>query len=235
MRTTVDSDFDRPPDGSRWAVASVVASLVALIGALALCAALIAAATGREPLLWSGSPDDAPAFVIAGLWVVAAIAGIVCGFIALVLRYPKRLRPLLATVLGVVSLLIVPATAVAALTAWASPHHPSDDSMLSDFQQHRPQFDQTAAALADTGHVDRKPLRDAGIEVQHVERYLDATLLSVSSWGIVPSGSAKGYAYSQKSLDPLATGDTQHFAGVMPDEIVFRHISGPWYIYFESW
>ena len=234
MPQTATSDFDRPPDGSRWAVAGVVASLAALVGALALCVALLAAATGREPLLWSGAPDTL-AFVVAGLWVAASVVGIVCSFIALVLRYPKRLRAVLAAVLGVVSLLIVPATAAAALTVWASPHHPSDDSMVSDFQQHRPQFDRAAAALDATGHTDRNPLRGAGIDVQHVDRYRGATLLSVSIWGIVPSGSAKGYAYSQKPLSPLTTGDTQHYAGATPDEIVFRHISGPWYMYFESW
>ena len=234
MRQTATRDFDRPPDGSRWADAGVVASLAALVGALALCVALVAAATGREPLLWSGAPGT-PAFAVAGLWVAAAVMGILCGCVALVLRYPKRLRPVLATVFGVVSLLIVPATAMAALTIWASPHHPSDDSMISDFRQHQPQFDQAAATLDATGHIDRRPLRDAGIDVQHVNRYRSATLLSISSWGIVPSGSAKGYAYSRKSLDPLTTGNTQRYAGATPDEIVFRHISGPWYIYFESW
>ncbi len=86
-----------------------------------------------------------------------------------------------------------------------------------------------------SGHVDRKPLRAAGVKVEYVGRSGSAVLLTVSSWGIVPARSEKGYAYSRKRLSPLTTGNTQSFAGPMPDDIVFRHLSGPWYIYYEFW
>jgi len=224
--------IDRPA-GSGYAAAGIIASVLGAASALLLCVALVAAALGHEPLPWSHGRHGLTVALI-GVWLVAALGGVFCGVIALLLHYPGRTWPVLVAALGGVSLLVVPASSLAALGIWAHPH-PSDSAMIAELQQHRPQFDQAMAGLRTAGHVDRKPLRAAGVKVQDVGSSGSAVLLTVNSWGIVPSGWEKGYAYSRKPLGPLTTGNTQSYGEPMPDDFVFRHVSGPWYIYYESW
>ena len=79
-------------------------------------------------------------------------------------------------------------------------------------------------------------LRSLGIErAIRWDHEADLILLPVSSWGLVPSGSAKGYAYSSTPLRPATEAETDDYTGDMPNEIVYRHIKGLWYVYYERW
>ena len=53
-----------------------------------------------------------------------------------------------------------------------------------------------------------------------------------SSWDIVPSGSAKGYVHSTGPLSPTVNDLDEHGSG---DGYTYRHVSGPWYLFSESW
>ena len=233
MKRPTQVDPDLPPDGSRFAVVGIVAAALGVLCTSLLCVSLVAGALGRRPLLWSHSPGTR-AFFVTGLWVAAALAAIVCGFIALVMHYRARFLPVLAMVVGAASLLVVPATALAAAVWWASPHPPSDSAMLEQFGQHRSQFEQALATGRSPGHLAHA-LRRAGIKVEDAQSFDHAVLLTVTSWGLVPSGLEKGYAYSSRRPRPLTTGDSQRFGSEHEGQIVYRHISGPWYIYYYAW
>lgn len=91
------------------------------------------------------------------------------------------------------------------------------------------------AAYRSSGRV--REFRSLGVETSSVEggRKQRLIQLPVSTWGLVPSGSEKGYAFSQKPLHPTTDRETERYSGDMPDEIVYRHITGPWYVYYYSW
>jgi len=227
---TVEADR---PNGSGYAVGGVVACILAVASASLLCVALTGAALGNQAPLWSPSRHSL-ALAVAGLWLVAGVGAVFCGVIALLLHYPKRVVPVVAAALGAFALVAVPVSSAVALGLWAHPH-PSDRAMIGELHRHRAQFDQAIAGLHRAGHVDRRPLRAAGVKVADVGRWGTAVLLSVDSWGLAPSGWEKGYAYSRRPLSPLTTGDTQSYGGPMPDEVVYRHVTGPWYVYYMSW
>lgn len=221
------------PARSRFEPAAIAASLVAITAAALLCYVLVASAEGWNQLLWSHTPGRL-AVAVALSWVGFAVAGIVCGLVALVLPHQHRARSAIAVTLGAVSLVAVPAVAVGSLWAWAGPHHPSDDSLIDDFRQHGLQFAQAIGHYEATGSVGQ--LRSLGIETDGIERRPHGlVLLPVSSWGLVPSGSSKGYAYSKRPLWPVTDGGVEDYRGDEPDEIVYRHIEGPWYLFYEWW
>jgi hypothetical protein len=219
----------------RWTTpVAVAASLVALICAGLLCVMVVGAGRDWHDLPWLKGPGSLAGIGIA-LWLTAALLGIGLGIVSLVLAGRRRRWATVAIALGVVSFAVVPAT-TAGYGLWLlGPHHPSDDELIGVFQQHQGQFQQAMAAFRSSGRV--RGFHGLGIETGDMEGGRKRALirLPVSTWGLVPSGSEKGYAYSQKPLRPTTDGETENFSGDMPDEIVYRHIDGPWYVYYYSW
>jgi hypothetical protein len=83
----------------------------------------------------------------------------------------------------------------------------------------------------------RALFRDLGIDLgmNRLDRN-DGVMLIVSATGIVGRGTAKGYAYSTKQLDPIV--DSLDLAMPRPcvgqkDCIVFKPLKRNWYLYYE--
>jgi hypothetical protein len=216
------------------APAALATSLVAVGCAAALCSMVIAARLDWHRLPWLQAPGSLAGASIV-VWLVAALSALGLGVVSLLAPGQRRLLAVVAVSLSAASLLVVPVTAVGDLLWLLGPHHPSDSSMIGDFQQHESQFQQAMAAFRSGGDVSR--FRSLGIETDAIDGgpKQGLILLPVSTWGLVPSGSAKGYAYSPAPLRPTTAGETDQYWGDMPEEIVYRHIGGPWYVYYESW
>jgi len=212
---------------------AVVASLVALICATLLCVMVIGAGRDWQVLPWLARPASVAGVSIV-LWLVAALLGIGLGVVSLILVRRRRWA-VIAIALSAVSFVVVPAT-TAAYGLWLlGPHHPSDHELIGEFQRHQGQFEQAMTTFRSSGRV--REFRDLGIETDTVEGGRKQALiqLPVSTWGLIPSGSEKGYAFSQKPLHPTTDSETENYSGDMPNEIVYRHIEGPWYVYYYSW
>lgn len=225
--------LEAPPPPRPWvAPLALVASLLAVGAAAWLCYSMVAAGLNWHRLPWLQEPGSGASVAIV-VWLTASVCAI--GFGAVSLLLPRRQSwAAVPVVLGAVCLLGVPAVGVADLLHIVGPHHPSDAKLIDDFHRREPQFQQAIAAFR-SGH-QRRELRGLGIErAIQWDHEADLILLPVSSWGLVPSGSAKGYAYSSTSLRPATEAETDDYTGDMPNEIVYRHIKGPWYVYYESW
>lgn len=213
---------------------AVAASLVALGGAALLCAMVVAAGRDWHRLPWLQGPGSLAGVGMA-VWLVAALSGVGLGAVSLLVPAQRRRWAVVAVSLSAASLVIVPVTAVADGLVLLGPHHPSDGKLIDEFQQHEAQFDQAMAAFRSSGRVSG--FRSLGIEADSISggRKQALILLPVSTWGLVPSGSEKGYAYSREPLHPTTDGETDSYSGDMPNEIVYRHIDGAWYVYYSSW
>jgi hypothetical protein len=225
---------DTPPRVAPWAgPVAVVASTAAFACAALLCASTLKAGQDWRSLPWLHWASG-PAAVGIVVWLCGALLGTGLGAVALV-NARRRVWAVLAVVVGAVALLGAPTT-VAAYGLWlVGPHHPSDDDLIGRFQQHQEQFERAMAVYRKTGQV--KAFRELDVEAGTLEggRTQALTLLPVSTWGLVPSGSEKGYAFSRKPLHPTTEGETESFAGDMPQELVYRHIVGAWYVYYSTW
>jgi len=209
-------------------------ALAASVAAAAVGLFLSVALLGRAERWSIGLLSDASGetlLLIASAWLSLAVVGVVSGFIALVLARRRRPRAVVAVVLSVVSLLAVPCFALAAASAAAGPHHPADEELIDNFQAHEAGFAALARDVTQHGTSMKSELRRLGVE--SLERNIgDAFFLYVSSYGIVPSGSAKGYAYSPGLNGP--TVDSLDDVGGR-DGYTYRHLKGPWYLFYESW
>jgi hypothetical protein len=192
----------------------VVLSLAFLAKGGRLSADLLAEASG-ETLL-----------VLGLVWLALGVAAVVCAVSALALARRRRPRALAALALGVVAVLAVAGSAYLAVAT----HHPSDATLIADFEAHESRF----TALVDevtAGHdVSEAELHALGVE--RLERDAGEVVLCVSSSGIVSAGSAKGYLYALRPPAPLIA-DLDHDAD--PVGFSYRHLEGPWYLYFEAW
>jgi hypothetical protein len=214
----------------RYERAAVAASLASV---LVLCFWVLR--TVLDPYGWPWDAGNA-ALLIVAVWLTSAILGITMSILARALSHPRRQWLALSVTLCVVSLVALPVASAGSLLYVLGPHHPSDDKLLGSFAQREGQFEQVVNDVRHRVRVPDARLASLGIEPDGVERDSGGlVLLTVSTWGIVPSGSSKGYAYSKHPLRPVTDGRLQDYRGDMPNEIVYRHIQGPWYLFFEAW
>jgi len=224
------------PPRSRYEPAALVASLVSAAVALGLVWTILAGPWTR--VLDQASWLSTALFGGAGLGVVLtwfgfAVLGMVLGFITLSLPGHRRRRAFAAVVVGALSLVAVPVMGLHEFLAWAGPHHPSDEELVAVFEQHQEEFAAVAAAVSADEQPDQADLRALGVGSDRlVAAGSGEFYLCVSAWGIVPSGSAKGYYYSATPPRPLVEDLDADAVG---DGYTFRRVSGPWYLYFETW
>ena len=114
------------------------------------------------------------------------------------------------------------------------PHHPSDGKLIGEFQQHEAQFEQALAVFRSSGRVSG--FRSLGIDVDSISggRKQALILLPVSTWGR-SFGVGEGLCVLSEALAPTTEGETDTYSGEMPNEVVYRHIDGNWYVYYSSW
>jgi hypothetical protein len=218
-------------DAKRYERAAVAASLASV---LVFCFWVLR--TALDPAKWPWHASGNVVLVVLAVWLTLAIAGITMSVAGRSLFHCRRRWLTIAITLGVVSLVALPVASAGSLLYVLGPHHPSDGKLLSNFAQHEAQFEQVISDFRSHVRVRDARLVSLGIEVDGVERDSGGlVLLSVSTWGLVPSGSSKGYAYSKHPLRPVTDGQIEDYRGDMPNEIVYRHIKGPWYLFFEVW
>jgi hypothetical protein len=135
---------------------------------------------------------------------------------------------------------------------------PSDAQMIRNFQNHRTQYEQllqmiqTDSGLERVGTlagnspenpatvgVDEARLQQYAttlkqLHVQSLERGGDSHqfLFTTHSYGLVTSGTAKGYYYSEQAPSPLVQ-DTDKASG--EEGKFYRRIEGNWYVWYEAW
>ena len=133
---------------------------------------------------------------------------------------------------GVAALLVALALGAAAVSDNGVASSPHDTELISSFAQHRSQFALAAQQFASHGSVDGDLLKTLGIEPDGALEYPRGVItFAAASGGITDSGFSKGYAYSKQLLRPLVKS-TDRYAEES-DALVYRHIEGPWYVYYE--
>lgn len=140
-----------------------------------------------------------------------------------------------------------------------SSKHPSDQSLLGNFQEHKAEFNQLLQMfLADKGlgRVAYSFTRPAdpqtiGISAERLQQYRtmfsrlglsegiegydekEAVWFRASAMGLSVSGSSKGYAYL-KDPPPIIVGNLDSYRSPDGKSVgAFRHIEGNWYLYLE--
>ncbi|MFQ5398279.1 MAG: hypothetical protein ACE5E7_01640 [Anaerolineae bacterium] len=133
--------------------------------------------------------------------------------------------------------------------------HPTDEEMIANYAEHKPDFEQLALTLTTETEIriifpkdgkcqfEKRKLNDDELSEkcnQYIRAFnllgLDWTYsgdepiwLPVSSSGLSVSGSSKGYFFS--SIPPKRiVSNTDNWNGF---SIVYRHIEGNWYIFYE--
>ena len=141
----------------------------------------------------------------------------------------------------------------------SSEKHPSDQSLLENFQTHKAEFDQLLQMfLADRGlgrvaynftrpenpedvGVTRERLKayralfdDLGISAG-IEGYdeKDIVWLHASTYGLSVTGSSKGYAYLKERPELVVESLDAYRSQDGKSFTAFRHIEGNWYLYFD--
>ena len=227
------------PGTSAWLVpAAVIASVASCVASGFLSYAMAAAALGRHPLLWVGGLASGPgnlALAVGGVLLAGAVFGIVCGGIALAERRHRRIAALLAILLGVASLLLAGgAVAYAAYDLWTGSPHPADARLIDTFSQHRAQFDEAVAAFTADGSVDPNLLHSIGVPAENVFSEDGVVYFDASVYGLATGGSSKGYAYSRDPLPTTPEAELENAdTGLSERGVAYRHISGPWYLFYE--
>lgn len=137
------------------------------------------------------------------------------------------------------------------------PSKPSDQQMIRNFQNHRPQYEQLLQMIQTDAGLDRvgtlagnSPENPAtvGVDEARLQEYAwTLTQLHVQSlerwgaprgfefitcgWGLAVSGWEMGYFYSEQPPSPLVSDTGQSDA---PSGYSYHHIEGNWYIYYYS-
>jgi hypothetical protein len=213
------------PRSLRFETVALVASLVAIVAAVALCWLLLADQAGRTRLTWS-SATGRLTVVLAVLWLGSAVVAALCGFLVLHAPNPRGPRPAVSLALGVVSLVAVSLTAFG---LWGPLSVSLEARLMHDFRDNRSQFEAALDAYNATGSPTQ--LQDLGIRADAVmgEPGDGEFYLPVEMWGMSVSGWETGYAYSTKAVPPSIVGEDSG------DEYSCRHIEGAWYVYHWSW
>jgi hypothetical protein len=163
------------------------------------------------------------------VWLAAGLGGIICGLLAKAPARRRRTRVVVAVVVSVLALLAVPGGALD-LVLRGGPV-PSDAALIKNFREHEAGFAALADHLQTADSVGNAELGALGVKWLN---YFgpDYFELDVVSWGIVPSGWAKGYVYSMQALSPTVDDLDRH---AQADGATFRHIKGSWYFSYEVW
>lgn len=233
MIQSVEQAVEVPPSASWLVYAAVAASVAAVAAGSLLSYALIAGPLDKDRLLWTNGPGEL-ALVVAAVLLAGAVLGVVLGFIALALHDRRRLGAIVAVLLSVASLLAVgSATAYAGHDAWTSSPHPSDAQLIGTFDAHKAQFEQALAAFKADGRVEAKLLHSIGVRGAVYGEdgvvYMDASV-----YGLATGGSSKGFAYSASPLPTSPVGDLKNAdTGQSERGVAYKHISGPWYLFYE--
>jgi hypothetical protein len=169
-------------------------------------------------------------FALVAVWLASGIAAVWCGLLAKAPTRRRRTRVVVAMVLSSMALLVVPGFAVDLVLSRGG-HPPSDGALIENFREHEADFVALADRLQTADSVGHGRLR-----ALHVESLLyydkDDFELWVASWGIVPSGWAKGYVYSTRPPEQTADNLDRH---AQADGFTCRHIEGPWYLFYDVW
>jgi hypothetical protein len=146
-----------------------------------------------------------------------------------------------------------------ALLTGCSSKHPSDQSLLDNFQTHKAEFNQLLQMfLADKGlgrvaydftrpeHPEnigissdrlqqyRKLFSRLGLS-EGIEGYDEKELVwfHASAQGLSVTGSGKGYAYLTKPPPLIVESLDNYWSKDGKSFTAFRHIEGNWYLYFD--
>jgi hypothetical protein len=215
--------------------AALVCAGVACIAAALLGYALGAAALGRAPLLWVDTPAQGPgglALAVGLALLAGAVLAVVLGLLAIAERAARRPLAVLAVALGAASLLAVAAAfAGAAWAAAAGPLLPTDERLSAAFEARRPQLEAVATARLAGEPGDPELLWAADLAAGSVSRSAGVLYLEAARAGLY-DGSAKGYAYSRQPLPVMDAGELDA-RSVGEGDVVYRQLSGPWYLYYR--
>jgi hypothetical protein len=220
--------------GSRLGRVALLLSLVAAAVAVVLAYVLLAQTRDWDTSFFSQLPGNTGAFIVLG-WFAAMLVGLVLGVVQLLRPGQSRREPAIAAMLGVASVVVLGLLAVGSFDmGFASERHRSDDELIVNFKEHRAQFAQAVEQFRARGWVDPALLRALDADPDGTVEYPRGVVtLTDSVQGIAVSGSSKGYAYSEKPLKPLVKRTDDYQGGDGSGFLVYRHIEGPWYIYYD--
>jgi hypothetical protein len=167
-------------------------------------------------------------------WLTLSLAALVLGLVQLLRPYQRHRQPAVAAGLAAASLVVVVLAAAGAAGLLPGGSLKSDDELIATFSQHGPEFTEAMAEYEDHSRVDNALLRRLGVDPLTVWKDQDGVVyLPVSTEGLAVSGADKGYAYSEKPLTPLVDRTDGYHGGDGSGFLVFRHIRGPWYVYYD--
>lgn len=156
--------------------------------------------------------------------------------------------------------LIVITTVVFVVCACKDIPQKSDQEMIDNFRNKRSKFEDLLQMVRedqdkiggglfriDDDWTEPKDLAALGIDNERVEKYRSIFLeigiprgfyaypsgvcyFVASAQGIAPSGKSKGYAWSNKTPDPLIDGDLDEYRNNNFDFRAFRSIESDWYL-----
>lgn len=223
-----------PSPKSWFGPVALVTSLASVSVGVLLCFTILIWAGDWEVWAWARASGTA-ALALGSAWLAFTVGGFVFGLIALILPHRRQSPAVAAIILSAVSLLLVPGAALAGAWVFIGPDHPSDDRLIDNFRDHESEFAEVVTDRKAKGRVDQSRLRGLNVESLMLDSG-EEFYLYVSTWGIgiVPSGSAKGYFYSMTKPSPLVD-DLDDWNLDLADGFAYRHVSGPWYLFFEIW
>jgi hypothetical protein len=178
---------------------------------------------------------------------------------AVVFRRVNSNVRLLSMALGIYSRSAILSLGLIVLTNGCSSKHPSDQSLLTNFQNHRTEFDQLLQTfLADKGlgrvaydFTRPENPQTIGISPDRLQQYRklfgrlglsegiegydekDLVWFHASAQGLSVTGSGKGYAYLTKPPPLVVDSLDNYWSKDGKSFTAFRHIEGNWYLYLE--
>lgn len=228
------SDADPATRRSWLSRVALMLSLVAAAVAVVLAYVLLAQLLGWDWSFFSGLPGDTGAYVVLA-WFGLMLAGLMLGVVQLLRPGQSHREPALAAIIGVASLGVLGLLLLVSFnSAFPSERHRSDDELIANFEAHRGKFAEAVEQFHARGWVDAELLKAMEVNVDGVIEYpRDVITFADSVQGIAVSGSSKGYAYSKTPPKPLVDVTDGYRGGDGSGFLVYRHIEGPWYIYYD--
>jgi hypothetical protein len=213
---------------------ALLLALVAAAVAVVLAYVLLAQILGWDWSFFGQLPGDTGAYVVLA-WFGVMLAGLVLGVIQLLRPGQSHREPAIAAVLGIASLAVLALLLVVSFdSGFPSERHRPDDELIANFKSHRGQFAEAVAQFRARGWVDAALLKAMDVNSDGVIEYpRDVITFTDSVQGIAVSGSSKGYAYSKTPPRPLVEVTDSYHGGDGGGFLVYRHIEGPWYIYYD--